>query len=876
MMKKIPFTLIAASFFVLNFAHAQITSADCENGNVYQVTNSSTTTNSTLWVYNPILGTRTSLGTLPGYVNALGHNQVDNFLWGSVSGNKIVKIGANANWEEHIIANLPTGGFWNTGTISSDGYYYLTTTLDSRYYTIDLDPNRSTYLNLVDPTAGYVPDNTAPFGTAMSPTRRISDWAFNPVDSKLYAMINTGDPNQNSVMVFNPATGVSTLSPSPVSGGAIEGSDYGGAYFDAEGNFYIIRNNSGHFYRINLTTYAATRISGFSVSGVTFNDAAACGSAPQIKTDLGDAPDTYGTLFNTGGAVHILSDNLMIGSIVDAEDDGLPSAGAAGDDSDQSPDDEDGVAIIPALVDNASSCSITVAVKNSTGASAQLAGWIDFNMDGVFQSSERAVATILDGQTSAVLSWSGLSGIAAGTSYIRLRIAADGNEILNATGPAGTGEVEDYAINIAPSISGNVFNDANGLNDAQVNGTPINAAGAAPLYVSLYNGTTLIVTVPVKADGTYQFVNNIALGTTYTVVLGTNAVANTSSPFAGAGTGGWVSVGEDCCDNTGGDGNTNGALTITVGTSVLNNANFGVERLPESDPRTPVITQPTLNQIITLNGGTNPPVLSGSDPEDLPAGGVLTNKSVTITAVPANSELYYNNVLVTNGTTIPNFDPSKLQVKITSATLGSTSTQFEYAYVDAAGVTDPTPAIYKISWNKPLPVTLISFDVAKSESLVQISWSTASEKNSSYFDIERSADARTWISIGQVAAKEQTNSISQYHFTDQTPGTGINYYRLKMTDLDESFAYSKIRSVAVEGTNIGMYPNPVTTQLNIDNMGSDQIQKVVLYNMTGTALYSNDGVIKHTIDMTNLKTGIYVLTITLKSGGKFSKTIIKN
>lgn len=875
MTKKIPFALIAASFFATNFADAQITPADCENGNVYQVTNSSTATNSTLWVYNPILGTRTSLGTLPGYVNALGHNPVDNFLWGSVSGNKIVKIGANANWEEHIIANLPTGGFWNTGTISSNGYYYLTTTLDSRYYTIDLDPTRSTYLNLVDPTAGYVLDNTAPFGTAMSPTRRISDWAFNPVDNKLYAIINTGDPNQNSVMVFNPATGVSTLSSSPVSGGAIEGSDYGGAYFDSEGNFYIIRNNSGHFYRINLTTYAATRISGFSVSGVTFNDAAACGSAPQIKTDLGDAPDTYGTLFNTGGAVHILSDNLMIGSIADAEDDGLPSSGAAGDDSDQSPDDEDGVVTIPTLVNNATSYSITVAVKNSTGASAQLAGWIDFNTDGVFQSSERAVTTISAGQTSAVLSWSGLTGIAAGNSYIRLRIATDGNEILNPTGPAGTGEVEDYAINIAPSISGNVFNDANGLNDVQVNGKPISTVGATPLYVSLYSGSTLIATIPVNADGTYQFVNNVTLGTTYTVVLGTNSVANASSPFAGAGTGGWRSVGEDCCDNSGSDGNTNGTLTVSVGTSTTN-VNFGIERQPESDAKTPAIAQPTVNQIITLNGGINPPVLSGSDPEDLPAGGMLTNKSVTITTVPANSELYYNNVLVTNGTTITNFDPSKLQVKITSATLGGTSTQFEYAYVDAAGVTDPTPAIYKITWSSPLPVTLINFEVAKSESLVQISWSTASEENSSYFDIERSADARTWISVGQVAAKEKANSISQYHFTDQTPGNGINYYRLKMTDLDESFAYSKIRSVAMEGTNISLYPNPVTTQLNIDNTGSDQIQQVVLYNMAGTALYSDDGLIKTTIDMTNLKTGVYVMTITLKSGSKFSKTIIKN
>lgn len=428
---------------------------------------------------------------------------------------------------------------------------------------------------------------------------------------------------------------------------------------------------------------------------------------------------------------------------------------------------------------------------------------------------------------------------------------------------------------INPSVCGNIFHDKNGLIDGQVNGLPISTAGAAALYVSLYNGTTLVSTIPVNADGSYSF-PDVTPNNTYTVVLGTNPTANISSPFTGTGNNGWVSVGEDCCDNTGGDGSTNGALTVNVGTSSLNNANLGIEQLPESDPKTAAIAQPSVNQLITLNGGSNPPVLSGRDPEDLLAGGVLTNKSVRITTVPANSELYYNNVLITNGTTIPNFDPSKLQVRITSATLGGTSTQFEYAYVDAAGVADPTPAIYKISWSSPLPVTLINFEVAKSESLVHISWSTASEENSSYFDIERSTDARTWSSIGQVPAKEQSNSISQYDFTDQTPVAGVNYYRLKMVDLDQSFAYSKIRSVSLEGTNISMYPNPVTTQLNIDNSGSDPIQKVVLYNMTGTAVYSNDGQIKYAIDVTSLNTGIYVLTITLKSGSKFSKTIMKN
>jgi hypothetical protein len=871
MMKKILFAFV--SFLLAeNFAFAQITPTDCAN--VYQVTSNGTTTPSTLWVYNSILGTRISLGTLPGFVNGIGHNQIDNYLWGSISGNTIVKIGTNANWETHTIPNLPSGP-WNTGTISSDGYYYLTTTSGSRYYTIDLNSSHATYLQLVDPTAGFVPDNTAPFGTSMSPTRDISDWAYNPIDGKLYAMLNQDNPDQYHLMVFNPLTGGSTLSSSPITGGDIEASDYGGAYFDNEGNFYIIRNESGHFYRINLATYAATRISGFSVSYTEYNDAAACGSAPPVRTDLGDAPDTYGTLFNSSGAVHILSNNLRIGNLIDAENDGLPSSGASGDDSNQSPDDEDGLATIPPLANDATSYSITVAVSNTSGAPAVLAGWVDFNGDGTFQSGEKASTSIASGQTSAVLNWSGLTGIAAGNSYIRLRIAADGTQILTATGPAGTGEVEDYQLTITPTISGNVLHDPNGLNDNQVNGTPISAAGAAPLYVSLFNGSTLVSTLPVNPDGSYNF-SNVTLGATYTIVPGTDPVVNNSSPFSGSGSNGWVAVGEDCCDNMGGDGSTNGSLTITVGTTSLNNANFGIELQPESDPKTTAIVQPILNQFITLNGGANPPVLSGSDPEDLPAGGELTTKTVIITAAPTNSELYYDNVLVTAGTSITNFDPTKLQIKFTLAGLGTTSTQFEYVYVDAAGVADPTPAIYKLTWEDPLPVTLISFDVTRSESQVRVRWTTSSETNSSYFEVERSLDVRTWNAIGQVSVSENSNVLSQYAFTDQTPASGTNYYRLKMADLDGSFTYSKIRSVSQDASEIRMYPNPVTAQLNIDNIETGQIQKVVLYNMAGTAVYTNDGTIKQSIDMTSLNSGAFVLTITMKNGNKISRTVMKN
>lgn len=428
---------------------------------------------------------------------------------------------------------------------------------------------------------------------------------------------------------------------------------------------------------------------------------------------------------------------------------------------------------------------------------------------------------------------------------------------------------------VKPSICGNVFHDANGLTDSNVNGTPIAATGASQLYVSLYNGTTLIATLPINPDGSYGF-TEVEPNAAYTVVLGTDPAANTSSPFQGTGTGGWVATGEDCCDNTGNDGTPDGVLTINLGTGSVTNANFGVEQLPESDPKTTNISEPTIGKIITLNGGSNPPVLSGSDPEDMPTGGLLTGKSVIFTTVPTNSELYYDNVLLVDGSPINNFDPSKLQIKLTAETLGDTSTQFEYVYVDLAGKPDPTPAIYQLIWEDPMPVTLIRFDAAKSESAVQLTWATSSETNSAHFDIERSADARIWNAIGKISAGEFTNTLSEYNFADLSPARGTNYYRLKMVDMDETYSYSQIRSVSLQGAAVRIYPNPVSDRLIIEDAQMEEMQQLTLYNVSGQAVYTKKDVTKNSIEMSGLPKGVYILTIIYKSGVKMSRTVVKN
>ena len=52
-----------------------------------------------------------------------------------------------------------------------------------------------------------------------------------------------------------------------------------------------------------------------------------------------------------------------------------------------------------------------------------------------------------------------------------------------------------------------------------------------------------------------------------------------------------------------------------------------------------------------------------------------------------------------------------------------------------------------------------------------------------------------------------------YDFEDITPSDGINYYKLKMIDLDNTFEWSPIKSLDFgkrEKQLVGFYPNPVS------------------------------------------------------------------
>ncbi|MBO2007716.1 LamG-like jellyroll fold domain-containing protein [Hymenobacter negativus] len=113
----------------------------------------------------------------------------------------------------------------------------------------------------------------------------------------------------------------------------------------------------------------------------------------------------------------------------------------------------------------------------------------------------------------------------------------------------------------------------------------------------------------------------------------------------------------------------------------------------------------------------------------------------------------------------------------------------------------------------PLPVELTDFTAALAgPAAVRLAWTTASEKNSAAFEVERSVSGTAFERIGTVAAASASSAPRTYELLDaKLPGgAALLYYRLKQVDADGTFAYSPVRTVALTGTATGLavYPNP--------------------------------------------------------------------
>lgn len=223
-------------------------------------------------------------------------------------------------------------------------------------------------------------------------------------------------------------------------------------------------------------TYARFRINNDPLTVSSFNGGGRNGEVEDYALtirgassplDYGDAPDAapgtgpgnYNTTLGDGGASHSISPNLKLGANApDADSGTLQNVDALADDADQTPDDEEGVTLPNTLRVDSTTYSATVTVTNTIGTPTTLVGWIDFNRNGIFEASEGRLQTVADNVNNGTvtLTWTGLSGLTKGDTYARFRLSNSSLTTGTPTGFLGSGEVEDYKINI-DDVSGNLL-----------------------------------------------------------------------------------------------------------------------------------------------------------------------------------------------------------------------------------------------------------------------------------------------------------------------------------------------------------------------------------------------------------------------------------
>ena len=135
-----------------------------------------------------------------------------------------------------------------------------------------------------------------------------------------------------------------------------------------------------------------------------------------------------------------------------------------------------------------------------------------------------------------------------------------------------------------------------------------------------------------------------------------------------------------------------------------------------------------------------------------------------------------------------------------------------------------------------LPIEMLSFRGKQQDHYNVITWSTATEINSSYFELQRSFDGINFETVSKITAAGNTSQILNYSYKDYSVSQSA-YYRLKQVDLNGSFEWSEIIMVAYSNkASLLAYPNPSANGMfNIRMDESDDIN-IAVSDMSGRIL----------------------------------------
>lgn len=112
---------------------------------------------------------------------------------------------------------------------------------------------------------------------------------------------------------------------------------------------------------------------------------------------------------------------------------------------------------------------------------------------------------------------------------------------------------------------------------------------------------------------------------------------------------------------------------------------------------------------------------------------------------------------------------------------------------------EPWPNYFKVTFTSltcfspfvasPLPVKLSSYSIKRTNKGIQIDWTTVTERNSAYFELQKSLDGYSFETIAIIVGAGNSEKENNYQFIDNDIRSNMSYYRIKQVDFDGEFQY---------------------------------------------------------------------------------------
>jgi len=167
--------------------------------------------------------------------------------------------------------------------------------------------------------------------------------------------------------------------------------------------------------------------------------------------------------------------------------------------------------------------------------------------------------------------------------------------------------------------------------------------------------------------------------------------------------------------------------------------------------------------------------------------------------------------------------------------------------------------------------------VNKKENFNQLNWKASCTYGNAAFVIERSDDGIHFKSIGNITAIAMRCQLP-FYFMDNNPMAGKNYYRLKISDADGKYFYSK---TLVAGNNkAGVEITAVANNTVYLNSNKQQVISIKVIAADGKELFNQKQTVgagsnNISLQTANTAKGIYNLVIYCEGGEKLTKRFIK-